>query len=51
MNDEERYFPELDPALLLPFVCQLEPEDPNVEHLPKQFQGTDKALYSGDNYA
>jgi hypothetical protein len=37
-----------DPASLLPFSCELEPHDPNVERLPKQYLGTDKTLY-GDN--
>jgi len=40
-----------DPADLLPFEKELEPHDPNVEVLPKAFQGTDKVIYGGDNVA
>jgi hypothetical protein len=36
-----------DPASHLPFVCELEPHDPNVEVLPKQFIGSDQQTYAG----
>src|SRR3954464_11211553 len=39
--DEERYWPEMDPRKLLPFTCQLEPDDPNVQRLPSTYVGTD----------
>ena len=48
--DEDRYWPETDPRNLLPFTCWLEPEDPSVERLPKQYVGTDQQTYGGTNY-
>ncbi|HEX3861280.1 MAG TPA: hypothetical protein VHY35_06260 [Stellaceae bacterium] len=47
MDGDDRYFPELDPRNLLPFTCQLEPEDSEVERLPKVFIGTDQQTYGG----
>lgn len=49
-DDDDRYFPELDPRNLLPFTCVLEPDDPTVERLPKQHIATDQTIY-GSSYA
>lgn len=46
---------DLDPAKLLPYECRLEPEDPDVEKLPKVFKGrmgegvfdSNESLYTG----
>ena len=35
MNEDDRDFPS-DPAILLPFVCELVAHDPNVEELPRR---------------
>jgi len=50
MDEEERYFPDMDPRKLLPFTCVLEPSDPNVERLPNAYVGTDQIVYGGTNY-
>jgi hypothetical protein len=47
--DDDRDFSHLDPKNLLPFVCQLEPDDPNAVIVPKTY------IYiqppePGDNY-
>jgi hypothetical protein len=47
MTDEERDL-LFDPGKLLPFTCELEPHDPNVQMLPKQYIGTDQTTYGGD---
>lgn len=38
------FTPPPDPASCLPFACELEPHDPNVERLPNVFQGSDVVL-------
>ncbi len=48
MDDDERYFPELDPRNLLPLTSQLEPDDPNVIKLPSAYVGTDQQVYGGN---
>jgi len=47
MNDDDRDVP--NPADLLPFVCELEPADPNVERLPAAYMGSGGAVDSVDN--
>jgi hypothetical protein len=37
-----------DPSTLLPFTCELEPHDPNVERLPSKYIGSDQVTYAGD---
>jgi hypothetical protein len=51
MNDDDRDFSAIDPANLLPFVCDLEPHNPEAAMLPKQFVGTDRALYGDGVYS
>jgi len=46
---ENCYLLDHDPRLLLPYERELEPHDPNVEVLPKQYIGTDRKTY-GDIY-
>jgi len=48
MDEEERCFPDMDPAKLLPFECWLEPEDPNTEKLDKTYGNLDQPS-DGDN--
>jgi hypothetical protein len=48
--DEDRYFPDMDPKNLLPFTCNLEPDDPTVQRLPSAYIGTDEIIYGGSNY-
>ena len=50
MDDDDRYFPDMDPRRLLPFTCELEPADPGVERLPKAYVGTDQQTYGGTGY-
>jgi hypothetical protein len=38
----------MDSRNLLPFTCQLEPDDPNVEWLPSAYVGTDQQGYAGN---
>ena len=46
MDDE--FEPPFNPARLLPFTCELEPHDPNVERLPSKYIGSDQVTYAGD---
>lgn len=48
MDDDDRYFPDMDPRRLLPFTCELEPADPNVERLPNAYVGSDQQVYGGN---
>ncbi len=48
MIDDDREAPT-NPATLLPFTCELEPHDPNVERLPFEFVGNDPLWQTGDN--
>ena len=45
MSSEERDYSYFDPASLLPFTCELEPHDPNVQRLPSAYRGMDEAIY------
>ena len=46
--DDDRYFADMDPRNLLPFTCQLEPDDPNVQRLPTVYIGTNEIVYGGN---
>ena len=46
-DDEDDSAPDLDPRNMLPFSCQMEPEDPAVQRLPYAHVGTDRAITGG----
>lgn len=43
--DEERCLADTDPAKLVPRTIDLVPDDPEVIKLPKQYVGTEAAVY------
>jgi hypothetical protein len=43
--DDDRYWPETDPRNMLPFSCQMEPDDPTVIKLPKAYGGNNQQVY------
>ena len=49
-SDEPQHETIMDPAKLLPFTCNLEPDDPTVIRLPSAYIGTDEIIYGGSNY-
>jgi len=43
--DEERSLADTDPARLVPRTIDLVPDDPETIKLPKQYVGTEAAVY------
>ncbi len=43
MIDDDREFPDLDPAKLLPFTVQFQPDEPSAIKLPRRY-------YIGDRF-
>jgi len=44
MIDDDREFPDLDPAKLLPFTVQFQPDDPNAINLPRRYYIGDRII-------
>lgn len=43
--DEDRYWPDSDPRLLLPYIGIITADEPPAERLPFAHTGTDEALW------
>lgn len=47
MDEELQELPRIiDPLGILPFECELESDEPNIQRMPKQYQGSDAQLYA-----